>query len=131
MTVKIGDLGLSKLVENYDRMIGDDCRYYWSYMSPEAYKGECLNSKSDVWSLGCVIYEMIRLEKLFNSHGKTFDEMIDEVLNQFNEYDENVTISNQMDSILFKPILHSMLKLQLESRLDSNELLLKINVTIR
>ena len=31
------------------------------YMSPEIYDGRPYKDKSDIWSLGCILYEMIRL----------------------------------------------------------------------
>jgi NIMA (never in mitosis gene a)-related kinase len=35
------------------------------YTSPEVWKGEAYNNKCDVWSLGCVIYEMMALNPPF------------------------------------------------------------------
>ena len=35
------------------------------YMSPEVLKHDGYNSKSDVWSLGCVLYELCTLEHAF------------------------------------------------------------------
>lgn len=41
------------------------------YASPEVWKDEAYSFKSDVWSLGCVIYEMLSLKPPFN--GKDMD----------------------------------------------------------
>ena len=35
-------------------------------MSPETKKGHSYDYKADVWSAGCVIYELVSLEKFFN-----------------------------------------------------------------
>lgn len=35
------------------------------YMSPEVLKHDGYNSKSDVWSLGCVLYELCTLHHAF------------------------------------------------------------------
>ena len=57
-TLKLGDLGLgrfmsSQTIEAFSR-VGTPL-----YMSPEVLKGSGYDWKSDVWSLGCVIYELI------------------------------------------------------------------------
>jgi NIMA (never in mitosis gene a)-related kinase len=39
------------------------------YMSPEVLKHEGYNSKSDVWSIGCLIYEMCTLQHAFEGQG--------------------------------------------------------------
>ena len=57
----IGGLGQAK---NFD-MIGT-----FSYNAPETFEDEGYTKKIDIWSFGCVLYEMIKLEKLFNQRGK-------------------------------------------------------------
>ena len=37
------------------------------YMSPECVKNESYNEKADIWSFGCLVYEMTCLEPPFNS----------------------------------------------------------------
>ena len=37
------------------------------YASPEVWKDEPYSYKSDIWSLGCVIYEMLSLKPPFNA----------------------------------------------------------------
>lgn len=37
------------------------------YASPEVWKDQAYDSKSDIWSLGCVIYEMITLKPPFRA----------------------------------------------------------------
>ena len=38
------------------------------YMSPEIFKNKQYNQKSDIWALGCVLYEMTTLNHAFDSN---------------------------------------------------------------
>ncbi|NXI56816.1 NEK4 kinase, partial [Chloroceryle aenea] len=64
--IKVGDLGIAKVLENqYDMantLIGTPY-----YMSPELFSNKPYNYKSDVWALGCCIYEMATLKHAFNA----------------------------------------------------------------
>eukprot|EP00191_Tetraselmis_sp_GSL018_P018627 CAMPEP_0177591260 /NCGR_PEP_ID=MMETSP0419_2-20121207/7897_1 /TAXON_ID=582737 /ORGANISM="Tetraselmis sp., Strain GSL018" /LENGTH=724 /DNA_ID=CAMNT_0019081979 /DNA_START=126 /DNA_END=2300 /DNA_ORIENTATION=+ len=65
MQVKLGDFGLAK-------MLGSASSFAQSavgtpyYLSPELCNGKPYNHKSDVWSLGCVVYEMATFRHPFN-----------------------------------------------------------------
>nr|OQO19193.1 hypothetical protein B0A51_13971 [Rachicladosporium sp. CCFEE 5018] len=64
-TVKLGDFGLSKLISAHDfasTYVGTPF-----YMSPEICSSERYSGKSDIWSLGCIIYELCALEPPFNA----------------------------------------------------------------
>lgn len=65
-TLKIGDLGLgrylsSQTIEAFSR-VGTPL-----YMSPEVLKGNGYDWKSDVWSLGCIVYELACLRSPFRN----------------------------------------------------------------
>lgn len=55
---KLGDLNVSKVAKNGLLYTQTGTPYY---ASPEVWKDEPYDSKSDIWSLGCVIYEMTTL----------------------------------------------------------------------
>lgn len=54
--VKLGDLNVSKIMNNSLEYTQTGTPYY---ASPEVWKNQPYNAKSDIWSLGCVVYELI------------------------------------------------------------------------
>ncbi|XP_023791270.1 serine/threonine-protein kinase Nek4 isoform X2 [Cyanistes caeruleus] len=64
--IKVGDLGIARVLENqYDMantLIGTPY-----YMSPELFSNKPYNYKSDVWALGCCVYEMATLKHAFSA----------------------------------------------------------------
>lgn len=64
-SVKLGDFGLSKIILSHDfasTYVGTPF-----YMSPEICAAEKYSLYSDIWSLGCIIYELCTLEPPFNA----------------------------------------------------------------
>ncbi|XP_063440957.1 serine/threonine-protein kinase Nek11-like isoform X4 [Mytilus trossulus] len=63
--VKIGDFGISKILMGTADLASTFTGTPY-YMSPEVLKHEGYNSKSDVWSIGCILYEMCTLSHAFD-----------------------------------------------------------------
>lgn len=63
-TVKLGDLNVSKVMKNSLEYTQTGTPYY---ASPEVWKEEPYDTKSDIWSLGCVIYEIAALNLPFQA----------------------------------------------------------------
>jgi len=67
-TVKVGDLGLSRELSEHTvqahSKVGTPL-----YMSPEVLRGDGYDFKSDVWSLGCILYELAMLKSPFKAEG--------------------------------------------------------------
>ena len=62
---KIGDFGISKQLINtndYSKTQKGTLRY----MAPEILNGEEYNRKIDIWSLGCILYELFTLKPCFD-----------------------------------------------------------------
>ncbi|KAL1488545.1 hypothetical protein ABEB36_015009 [Hypothenemus hampei] len=61
--LKIGDFGISKLMSNnyFANTIIGTC----NYAAPEICDGKPYNNKTDIWALGCILYELCALEKMF------------------------------------------------------------------
>uniref|UniRef100_A0A8C6DGU3 Serine/threonine-protein kinase Nek8 n=1 Tax=Moschus moschiferus TaxID=68415 RepID=A0A8C6DGU3_MOSMO len=68
MVVKIGDFGISKILSSKSKaytVVGTPC-----YISPELCEGKPYNQKSDIWALGCVLYELASLKRAFEAAGR-------------------------------------------------------------
>lgn len=71
--MKIGDLNISKI---------NDGLFYtrtgtFTYASPEIWKGERYDCKADIWSFGCLVYELICLRKPFE--GENVEEIFKKI----------------------------------------------------
>ncbi|KAL2181001.1 kinase-like domain-containing protein [Thermothelomyces heterothallicus CBS 202.75] len=74
-SVKLGDFGLSKVMQSHDfasTYVGTPF-----YMSPEICAAEKYTLKSDIWSLGCIIYELCAREPPFNA--KTHYQLVQKI----------------------------------------------------
>ncbi|PAA80800.1 hypothetical protein BOX15_Mlig018929g1, partial [Macrostomum lignano] len=67
-TVKIGDFGISRVLMSNSDMASTFLGTPY-FMSPELLKHEGYNAKSDIWSVGCILYEMCALEHAFKGAG--------------------------------------------------------------
>jgi len=65
MKAKLGDMNVSKVTNQQGLNYTQTGTPY--YASPEVWKDEPYDIKSDVWSLGCVIYEMVTLKPPFQA----------------------------------------------------------------
>ncbi|XP_072031366.1 serine/threonine-protein kinase Nek9-like isoform X2 [Amphiura filiformis] len=63
--IKLGDFGISKQVgadAMAETVVGTPY-----YMSPELVRGQAYNTKSDMWSVGCVLFEILTLKRSFDA----------------------------------------------------------------
>jgi len=64
--IQIGDFGIAKIVKASNKsstIIGTPL-----YMSPEQFRSESYDKKVDIWSLGCILFEMIELKPPFSAN---------------------------------------------------------------
>jgi eukaryotic-like serine/threonine-protein kinase len=82
--VKVLDFGLAKLTEKFDSLSGSEATTVAlvntepgsvlgtvAYMSPEQAAGREVDTRSDIWSLGVVLYEMMTLHTPFGGPSKS------------------------------------------------------------
>ena len=96
---KIGDLNVSKILGKSLGMTQTGTPYY---ASPEVWNNSPYDCKSDIWSLGCILYEMLTLNPPF--HADDFDGLYKKVMagkyNKINSrYSEDM---NEILKLLFK-----------------------------
>ena len=93
-SAKLGDLNVSKVAR---RGIGYTQTGTPYYASPEVWKDKPYDNKSDIWSLGCVLYEMIALKPPFRA--QSMEGLYQKVIKgQFNKIPDKY--SNDLFSIV-------------------------------
>lgn len=125
-TLKLGDLGLgrylsSQTIEAFSR-VGTPL-----YMSPEVLKGSGYDWKSDVWSLGCVVYELACLRSPFR---KDDTKMSLYDLFQTISKGEFVPIGEKYSEEL-RTIVNSMIQVNPEKRLDIDQVVELCNIQLK
>ena len=110
---KIGDLNASKVLKEkflQNSQIGTP-----TYSSPEVWQNKPYSYKSDLWSVGCIIYEMCCLRPPFK--GKNYDELCENICNGKIE-----KISNRYSEELWE-IIKMMLEIDVDKRVDCDMIL--------
>lgn len=120
-TLKLGDLGLGRYMSDHTfkafSKVGTPL-----YMSPEVIRNEGYDFKSDIWSLGCVCYELITLKSPFRTDEKI---SLFELFNKINKGDypklNDSRISNEL-----KDVIERMLKVDPEKRIPLEDVVKQI-----
>ena len=111
-TAKLGDLNVSKITS---RGLGCTQTGTPYYASPEVWKDKPYDSKSDIWSLGCVFYELIMLTTPFKA--KTMKDLFKKV--KRGEYSP----IPKYFSPKFQKIIDNILKIKPEERPNAKDIL--------
>ena len=109
---KIGDMNVSKVIKEKALTTQTGTPYY---ASPEVWKDNPYSYKSDLWSIGCVIYELCALRPPFQ--GKDLDELYENVCKGKPE-----RINQMYSDELWKMIL-MLLQVDVDKRVDCNQFL--------
>ncbi|XP_022786792.1 serine/threonine-protein kinase Nek5-like [Stylophora pistillata] len=64
--VKLGDFGIARVLHS-TMELARTCIGTPYYLSPEICENKPYNNKSDIWSLGCVLYELLTLKHAFEA----------------------------------------------------------------
>jgi serine/threonine protein kinase len=109
--IKIADFGYAKELNNNSIMMSTFCGTPY-YMAPEILCSSKYNSKSDLWSLGIILYEMIYHEHPF----KDIDNMI-ELINKFKN-NLNIDYPHTEYSVELMNLLKKILIIDADKRIE-------------
>ena len=112
-TVKIGDLNVSKITKKNEMATTQTGTPY--YVAPEIWRNKPYEYKCDIWSLGCIVYELCKLKPPFR--GTNLKEFKENIKNGIYEPIQNV-YSNDL-----KKIISIMLRQNPNERPSAKELL--------
>ena len=110
---KIGDLNVSKVMKDnflINSQIGTP-----TYSSPEVWNAKPYSYKSDLWSVGCIIYEMCSLRQPFK--GNNMEELCNNICSGKLE-----KISSRYSDALWN-MIKMLLEVDVEKRVDCNTFL--------
>ena len=110
LEIKIGDFGISKQL-NREYAITKNKLGTEYYAAPEILLDGKYNEKSDIWSLGCIIYELFHLRKYYN----------DKLLEEIKKIDKDIY------NYKWQELIDLILQVDSYKRIDINTILEKIN----
>ncbi len=108
--VKILDFGIAKMlteVENIGKLTktGDIFGSPY-YMSPEQCRGDKLDERSDIYSMGCLMYETLagKPPLVGNNLLESLHMQLNEIPKSFNKVNPSLKIKSSLESIVFKAL---------------------------
>ena len=121
-TVKVGDLGLSRLLSEKTleahSKVGTPL-----YMSPEVLKGRGYERSSDIWSLGCILYELALLKSPFKEEGLNLYELFRRITDPNFQYPP----ISDIYSFELRDLVDGMLMRDPNARPDIDEVVIRAN----
>lgn len=114
-TVKLGDFGIAKVLDHTMQFCNTQIGTPY-YLSPEMCQGKNYNSKTDIWSFGCIMYEMCTLHHAFE--GRNINNLL------FNIVRGHISpISSQYSNDL-RNLINSMLNKDPNQRPTANQIVM-------
>ena len=123
--IKLGDFGISKIMKTY-MMFGQTRIGTPLYMSPELYRGERHDHKTDMWALGCLLFELMTLKPAF--YGKNIVEIQTNIIRgKFGNITD--TYSTDLHSLLKKLInIYQRQRICINTLLKSEEVVKQLKI---
>ena len=97
LDVKIGDLGIAKILQDTNHahtFIGTPF-----YLSPEICEEKPYNEKSDIWALGCILYELITFKHPYNATNQAA--LLLKIINgNYEDFNKEIFISDNLKKMV-------------------------------
>lgn len=125
--LKIADFGLARVVSSMDASYSSEVITLW-YRPPELLQGMSMYSfEVDIWSLGCIIYEILAVEPLFP--GENAEEMLKLIKSMnYSAIEHKLTTMHGVPSV-FAKIVTRCLDPHPQCRITANEIILMLENT--
>ena len=116
--IKIGDFGLCRQLNSL-KSYASTQKGTWNYIAPEMFKENAhYNNKIDIWSLGCIIYELCTLKHCFDfEESGGYIGLSNKILNM-----EPDKINIKYYSSKLQDLIDSLLKKNYEKRPNINDI---------
>jgi len=79
--VKLSDFGIARARIQQSKEDPNVIKGKMSYMAPELFTNQVLDSRADIFSLGIVFMEILTMKKLFKAKAKSEDNVVEQVMN--------------------------------------------------
>ena len=115
--VKLGDFGLCRILSAESQYAHTNVGTPY-YMSPEQIKESNYDAKTDIWSLGCVLYEIVALKPPFQATnhlalaGKIINSEVDRIPLRYSEDLNNVVTWMLNKDPTKRPSVEELMKIQ-------------------
>ncbi|MDY6864208.1 MAG: protein kinase, partial [Thermodesulfobacteriota bacterium] len=114
--VKLVDFGIAQVADKGEEEIDESIEGKIRYMSPEQITGKPLDARSDNYSVGLLLYEMIAIDKFFNQNN------VSELVRAVKEADnEEKVYNNQFLPDQIKPIIVKAINKNIDERYQQIE----------
>jgi len=102
--VKIADFGIAKAAQTTIQTMGGIVKGKYKYMSPEQARGETVDQRTDVFSAGICLYEMLTLKEMYG--GTSGVQLLERVRQADYKLPRriNPAIPKELDAILLKAL---------------------------
>ena len=128
---KIADFGLTTEGTSQKSYTTHYSRGTSSYRAPELVRSGTFNNKVDIWAIGCILYEVVTLQKAFATDNAVYDYSVQHVVSGENmklPLDLGVYQDAEFEDAI-GDLVHAMLEVDSSKRPSAVDLMMKLELT--